>query len=89
MEQGAPYKPHTVTLTWNASTSKVAGYNVYRSYPPGAPFVKLTPQPVAGDQYVDTAAESGNTYTYYVTAVNSKGAESPPSTPVFATVPNP
>jgi fibronectin type 3 domain-containing protein len=88
-EQEAPHKPHSVTLSWTASTSKVVGYNVYRSYPPGAPFVKLTPEPVAGDRYTDTSAESGRTYTYYVTAVDSNKKESRPSDPVFATVPNP
>ena len=87
-EQEAPRKPHYVTLSWTASTSKVVGYNVYRSYPPGTPFVKLNPQPVAGDQYTDTSVEAGNTYTYYVTSVGSNKHESPPSTPVFATVPN-
>ena len=89
VEQEPPQKPHSVTLSWTASTSKVVGYNVYRSYPPGAPFVKLTPQPVPGERYADTTAEGGHTYTYYVTAVDSKGRESRQSDPAFATVPSP
>src|ERR1035437_5087257 len=83
------HNPHSVTLSWVASTSPVAGYNVYRSFPPGAPFMKLTPQPVAGTQYIDTTAEAGNTYTYYVTSVDSKGVESRPSGKTVATVPIP
>lgn len=83
------HNSQSVTLSWTASTSQVVGYNVYRSYPPGAPFMKLTPQPIAGTQYIDTAAESGNTYTYYVTAVDSKVAESRLSGKTVVTVPIP
>jgi len=83
------HKPHSVTLSWKASTSKVVGYNVYRSYPPGAPFIKLTPQSVPAIQYIDTTVKAGNTYMYYVTSVNSKGVESRPSGQVAITVPIP
>lgn len=82
-------RPHSVTLHWKASTSTVVGYNVYRSYPPGAPFKKLTPQVVTATQYVDTTAEGGDTYVYYVTSVDSKGGESLPSAPTTVTVPRP
>ena len=86
--QEVSHKPHSVTLSWVASTSKVVGYNVYRSYS-GTPFLKLTPRPVSTNQYIDATAEGGKTYTYYVTSVDSKGAESQPSAQQVVAVPSP
>ena len=78
--------PHSVTISWMASTSHVAGYNVYRSSPPGVP-VKLTIKPVSGTQYTDKTVEAGHTYLYSVTSVDFKGIESKPSSNVTVTVP--
>jgi fibronectin type 3 domain-containing protein len=76
----------SVTITWTASTSKVAGYNVYRASPPGVP-VKLTQQIVVGTEYTDRTAAAKRTYSYYVTSVDSKGFESTPSAPINVKVP--
>jgi hypothetical protein len=81
--------PHSVTLSWTSSTSPVVGYNVYRASPAGRPVVKLSARPVAANQFIDTTVEAGHTYFYFVTSVDSKGAESGPSARVFATVPTP
>jgi hypothetical protein len=78
--------PHSVTIDWTASTSSVAGYNVYRSSPPGAP-VKLTFGIVSGTKYVDRTVEGGLTYSYFVTAVDSNGRESKPSASITVEVP--
>jgi fibronectin type 3 domain-containing protein len=79
-------KPHSVTINWSASVSRVAGYNVYRASPPGAP-AKLTPNLVSGTQYIDKTVEAGDTYTYSVTAVDFKGKESVPSGITTVTIP--
>src|SRR5258708_822909 len=79
-------KPHSVTISWTASISPVAGYNVYRASPPSGP-VKLTTSIVSGTQYTDRTVEAGHTYTYSVTSVNFNGTESVPSANITVTVP--
>ena len=81
--------PHSVTLSWAASTSPVEGYYVYRRSPPGANYVRLNSEPLKATQYTDTSVDAGHSYTYYVTAVDSKKIESTASTMVSATVPTP
>ncbi len=76
----------SVTIGWTASTSKVAGYNVYRSSPPGVP-VKLTKEIVVGTEYTDRTAVARRSYSYYVTSVDPKGVESTPSAPINVKVP--
>jgi len=82
-------KPHSVTITWEASVSRVIGYNVYRADASGSNFTKLTSQPVFATKYTDLTVEAGKTYTYYVSAVTSNGVESKPSANVTAQVPSP
>ena len=81
-----PVNPHSVTISWVASPSQVAGYNVYRSSGSGSP-VRLTNGIVTGTQYTDRTVAAGQTYTYYVTSVDLKGIESKPSGKITATVP--
>lgn len=81
-----PKNPHSVTITWIASTSPVAGYNVYRESQTGG-YVKLTLQIVPGTQYTDKYVEGGQTYSYYVTSVDPSGVESKPSAKITVTVP--
>jgi hypothetical protein len=78
---------HSVTLTWTASTSTVAGYNVYRSTASGGPYTKLNSAPAAATTYTDTTVQSGTTYFYVVTSVDSSGVESADSTEVSANIP--
>ena len=84
--QKEPEKPHSVTLNWKPSVSRVAGYNVYRASPSGGP-IKLTARIVSGTQYVDTTVEAGRTYSYSVTSVDFSGKESAPSEIITVTVP--
>src|SRR5580704_14375499 len=67
----------TVALGWTASTSSVIGYNVYRGTTTGGPYSsKLTSSPVASTQFTDTGVQSGQTYYYVVTSVDSNDVES-------------
>lgn len=84
--QKDPDKPHSVTIHWKASVSRVAGYNIYRAAPPGAP-VKLTAQIVSGMEYTDKTVEAGRTYSYSVTSVDFNGKESVPSGIITVTIP--
>jgi hypothetical protein len=83
--------PHSVTLTWIASTSSnVAGYNVYRGTTPGGPYAtKVNSSLVTGLSYIDTTVLAGQTYYYVVTSVNTSSNESAPSTQVAAVIPTP
>jgi Abnormal spindle-like microcephaly-assoc'd, ASPM-SPD-2-Hydin len=65
-----------VTLSWNASTSQVVGYNVYRGGKTGGPYAKISAGTNSTTTFTDTTVTSGNTYFYVITAVNSKGQES-------------
>ena len=79
---------HEVTLSWSPSASGTSEYSVYRSSVPGGPYTKLTPVPIGTTSYVDTTVQSGNTYYYVVTAVDSNNVESGFSGEVSATIPS-
>jgi hypothetical protein len=79
--------PYTVSLSWNASTSDVAGYNVYRSAAASGPYGKINKNLDANTAYQDSTVVSGNTYYYAATSVDSNGKESALSTPAEAVVP--
>lgn len=80
---------HSVSLTWKASTSSVAGYNVYRSAKSGGPYTKLNSSTDTATLYTDSAISAGSTYYYVTKAVNSAGSESTASNEVKAVVPTP
>ncbi len=79
---------HSVTLTWKASTSTVAGYNVYRSTVKGRDYVKINVALVTGQtSYKDETVQSGTTYYYVTRAVDAKGKESADSNVTMVVVP--
>ncbi len=78
---------HSVALTWNASTSTVSGYNVYRTTVSGSGYAKLNSTLVASLNYSDTDVQSGTTYFYVATSVDSGGDESADSNQVSAAIP--
>jgi hypothetical protein len=84
--QKEPENPHSATITWTASASRVAGYNVYRESQ-STPPVKLTNGLVSGTRYTDKTVEAGRTYSYFVKSVDSKGVESGPSEKITVTIP--
>jgi len=76
-----------VTLNWNASTSTVAGYNVYRGTVTGGPYAKINSSLVSSLGYTDSNVQSGTTYYYVTTAVDSSGNESTFSNEASAPIP--
>jgi hypothetical protein len=79
--------PASVVLNWNASTSQVVGYRVYRSVTSGGAYNPLSGSAVDALTYTDTTVVAGSTYYYVVTAVDSLGVESGHSNQVTAAVP--
>lgn len=77
---------HSVDLSWNASTSSVQGYYVYRGTQNGGPYAKISPLNGALT-YVDTKVASGQTYYYVVTALGTDNVESMDSNQVVALIP--
>jgi Abnormal spindle-like microcephaly-assoc'd, ASPM-SPD-2-Hydin/HYDIN/CFA65/VesB-like, Ig-like domain len=84
---GVPAQQYSVSLSWNASTSPVAGYNVYRGSKSGGPYSKINSGLDASTSYTDSSVAAGRTYYYVTTAVNSEGQESPYSNQAQAVVP--
>ena len=78
---------HTVDLSWNASTSTVAGYKIYRGTRSGGPYTALNSALDTTTTYTDSGVQSGQTYYYVVTAVDSAGNESAYSNQVTAVIP--
>jgi hypothetical protein len=80
---------HSVDLSWSASTSSVAGYNVYRGGVSGGPYTKMNSSVDSAVTFTDSNVQAGQTYFYTVTAVDSTGTESARSNEVQAVVPTP
>lgn len=77
-----------VDVFWDASSSQVDGYNVYRSTQQGGPYTnKLNQALVEGAAFSDSTVQSGATYFYVVTAVDASSAESITSNEATAVVP--
>jgi fibronectin type 3 domain-containing protein len=76
-----------VALSWTASTTRgVVGYNIYRSTTSSGPYTKLNSGLIFNVNYKDQTAQSGNTYYYVATSVDSQGNESSYSNRTSATV---
>jgi hypothetical protein len=78
---------HDVNLSWAASSSAVAGYNIYRGAQPSGPFAKINSSLETATVYTDGTVVSGEIYYYATTAVDSSGAESGYSNVAQAVVP--
>jgi len=78
---------HTVSLSWQPSTSVVVGYYVYRG-PASNNLSKLTGAIDMLTTYSDSSVAGGQTYVYAVTSVDSQNVESTKSTPITVTIPN-
>ena len=84
-----PPVAHSVSLSWNASTSDhVVGYNAYRSATAGGPYTLLA-SAISDVTYTDHAVLAGARYFYVVTAVDDGALESEYSMEVQAAVPSP
>lgn len=82
-----PQSSHSVSLTWNASSSSVAGYNIYRGTISGGPYSKINSKLNSTTTYTDGTVAGGKTYYYVATSVTSNGTESGYSAQVKAIVP--
>jgi hypothetical protein len=83
----ASNKPHSVALSWSPSSSAVNGYNVYRSTVSGTGFSVLNSSLIGGTSFDDTTVQSGTTYFYVTTSVDSGGDESAHSNQASAAIP--
>jgi fibronectin type 3 domain-containing protein len=81
-QESGPKKPHSVTLTWDASPG-ADFYNIYRK-PENGSFAKIGT--VQTNKYVDTPVPSGTVLIYGVTTV-SKQQESAISKEIRVEVP--
>ena len=82
---------HGATLTWTAGADNgdaVASFYIYRSSD-GVHFVKVGSVAVLVTTFVDAPLAAGQTYQYYVTAVDASENQSAPSNTITATVPTP
>jgi hypothetical protein len=84
---GTQATQHSVSLSWNASTSQVAGYNIYRGTSSGGPYTKLNSSLISGLSMADNNVQSGATYFYVATAVDSNDVESGHSNLATAVIP--
>ncbi len=78
---------HSVALSWTDTDSGIAGYNVYRSNQSGSGYTKLNTSLITTTSYSDSTVQSGTTYYYVATAVNTSGVESGFSSAVQAVIP--
>ena len=79
--------PHSVSLTWNPSTSTVAGYNLYRGTQSGGPYSRMNSTLLSGTSYDDSGVQSGRNYFYVSTAVDASNNESAFSNEATAAIP--
>lgn len=79
---------HSVALSWDPSTSTVVGYNLYRGTQTGGPYsTKLNSSLLSATAFTDSNVQSGTTYYYVSTAVDSNNVESGYSNEASAPVP--
>jgi fibronectin type 3 domain-containing protein len=84
---GSQASQHSVTLTWDASTSPVVGYYIYRRTSSGSYGAPLNPTPQAALTFDDDTVANATTYFYEVRAVDSDSQLSVPSNEVTAVIP--
>ena len=73
----------TVRVSWNQSSQPdVNGYNLYRDANSHGSPQRLNSTRILTNSFIDDSAQAWNEYEYRVTAVNSQGKESRPSTVV-------
>lgn len=82
-----PGRTHRVVLKWQASSSQIAGYNVYRKTMPAGNYMRINSSLVPGTSFTDNTVKSGLTYNYMTRAVDALGHESVNSNEALAVVP--
>jgi len=74
-------------LSWQAGSSSILGYNVYRGTTSGGPYSQINSSLLSSNSYSDSTVEAGNTYYYVATEVDSSGEESGYSNQTEAVIP--
>jgi len=70
-------KEHTVSLSWNPSTTPNVQYNIYRGTQHLGPYsVKVNSAPISSTSFTDSTVQNGTTYYYVITAVDQHSVES-------------
>jgi exosortase len=83
-------KQHSVDLSWKASVTVGAGYNVYRCTPGNSCSTATRPLAiVTSTSYHDPDVQPRQAYCYFVTAFIKGRPESDPSNIVYVTIPPP
>jgi len=77
---------HSVGLNWNASSTPNVTYKIYRTTISGGPYTFLA-SPGTAINFTDPNIQSGQTYYYVVTSVDSSNKESVFSNQTQALVP--
>lgn len=73
----------SATLSWNASTGpNVASYKIYQSTTSGVYGTAIATVPAGSLTYTSTGLQSGTTYFFRITAIDSSNNESQPSNEV-------
>src|SRR2546430_544776 len=83
----APPSQHSVDLSWDPSSSQVAGYNIYRGTRAGGPYSRLNSALQASTSFTDGGVQSGLTYFYVARSVDFNSQEGVPSNEVRAAIP--
>jgi uncharacterized repeat protein (TIGR03803 family) len=78
---------YSVQLSWQPSTSQVAGYNVYRGGASGGPYAQINSTLDTLTSFSDKSVQAGQTYYYVTTAVDSLGRQSSYSNQTEAEIP--
>jgi hypothetical protein len=78
---------HSVSLTWDPSTSTVAGYNLYRGTQSGGPYSRVNAALLSNTAFNDAKVQSGGNYFYVSTAVDASNNESTFSNEATAVIP--
>jgi Legume lectin domain/Abnormal spindle-like microcephaly-assoc'd, ASPM-SPD-2-Hydin len=84
----ATTSPPQVLLSWDASSSPVVGYRVYRGTVSGGLYAVQTASAIAALDFTDTSVAAGTTYYYVVSSIDASGVESAYSNQAIATVPS-
>ncbi|HEY4979432.1 MAG TPA: fibronectin type III domain-containing protein, partial [Candidatus Acidoferrum sp.] len=84
---GAAPVTHSISLSWQPSTSSVVGYYVYEGSQSGGPYTRMNSTPCPVTTFSATNVVSGDIYYFTTTAVDSTVVESAYSNQVTALVP--
>ena len=78
---------HVASLNWQAGSTGILGYNLYRGTTSGGPYSQINSSMLSSNSYSDSAVQAGNTYYYVATELNNSGEESGYSNETQAAIP--